>query len=349
MLTRDNADIKVSVQHGVLRVALLLILAGVLTVTQQRWVGYYTIYDHALAEKRLALHNAILHNEPPLGKTWREIGANRTNIRILAPYLAEGAHLATGIPVLKVYALLDTVTLFSIFLVLFAYLSAWLPPSFALVGLLYFAFVSTLTYHLHYFQPWDRLSLLCWLVGTILIRDNRLIALLVLLPIAITVKWDIIALPGLYWLAYWSRGSHRSVMLRTLALAGVSVVTVFVLTRAFPGGVEVLEAGTLSRNWSVLVALHLGYPPLLAFGLPLLLAAFGLGSAPRFLRASGLFAVALFVPLVLNSNFAEVRAHMMILVLLLPTALIGLARLVTVPEGGGRVTRPEEPESVLRP
>jgi len=46
------------------------------------------------------------------------------------------------------------------------------------------------------------------------------------------------------------------------------------------------------------------------------------------LRVSCLFAVALFFPLMLNSFFVETRAQMMILALLLPTALVGLSRVL---------------------
>ena len=82
----------------------------------------------------------------------------------------------------------------------------------------------------------------------------------------------------------------------------------------------------LSHNWQQFLALRVSYPPLLAFGLPLAFASYGFRPACRFLRVSCLFGVALFIPLGLNSHFVETRAQMMILALLLPTALVGLAR-----------------------
>jgi hypothetical protein len=323
-----------SPRYSALRIALLMILIGMLTVTLQRWVGYFTIYEDQLAEKRLMQHNAILNNEPPLGKKWDESGANRTNVRVFAVYLAEVVHRVTGVPVLRTYVLLDTVALACVFAVLFAYVRAWVPPPIALLGLLYFAFVVTLTYHLHYFHPWDRLSLLCWILGAMFIKDDRYVPLLLLLPIAVTVKWDIIALPALYLLAHWSRGRRTSVALRTLALAAVSATTLLALAKAFPGGLD--RPGTLievtrwqlSQNWRDFAGLQLGYPPLLAFSLPILLAGFEVRTACRFLRASFLFALVLFIPLLLSTNFVEIRAQMMILVLLLPTALLGLSELL---------------------
>ena len=319
--------------RSVVRAALVVILAGMLTVTLQQWTGSLSIYSDALAEKRLMLHDAILHNRrPPEG--WHEFGADRTNVRILTVYLAQGLHRATGASVLTTYRLIETIALFGVFLALFAYVRRWVLPSLALVGLLYFAFVTTLTYHFQFFHPWDRPSLLCWIIGAMFIRDNRFVPLMLLLPIAVTVKWDIIVLPCLYWLTHCSRDSFRSVTLRTLALGAVAIATLVVLAKCFPGGADRLETGSLwditrwqlSHNWQQFLALRVSYPPLFAFGLPLAFASYGFRLASRFLRVSCLFGVALFIPLGLNSHFVETRAQMMILALLLPTALVGLAR-----------------------
>jgi len=321
--------------RSVFRAALLMIVAAMLTVTLQQWTGSLSIYSDALAEKRLTLHSAILDNlRPPEG--WHEFGANRTNVRIFSVYLAEGFHRATGVSILMTYKLIETTALFGVFLALFAYVRAWTPPSLALVGLLYFAVVTTLTYHFQFFHPWDRPSLLCWIIGAMFIRDNRFVPLMFLLPIAVTVKWDIIALPSLYWLTHVSRDAFKVVTLRTLALGGIAIVTLLVLAKTFPGGADRLAEESLwhitrwqvSDNWQQFLDLHIGYPPLLAFGLPLVFASYGFRLVGRFLRASCLFGVALFIPLVLNSYFVETRAQMMILVLLLPTALVGLSQVL---------------------
>src|SRR5215510_326490 len=330
--------------RGLLRATLLVILAAMLTVTLQQWTGRLSIYSDALAEKRLILHDAILHNRrPPEG--WHEVGADRTNVRIFTVYLAEGLHRATGTSILTAYKLIETLALFAVFLGLFAYVRAWAPPLLALVGLLYFAVAMTLSYHFHFFHPWDHLSLLCWLIGAMFFRDDRFVPLMFLIPIAVTVKWDIIVLPSLYWLALCSRDSFKLVTLRTLALGGVAIATLLVLAKSFPGGSDRLETASLwditrwqvSHNWQEFLALHISYPPLLVFGLPLVFASYGFRQAGRFLRVSCLFGVALFIPLVLNSFFIETRAQMMILALLLPTALIGLSQVLELDR---RVTGP---------
>src|SRR5262245_53176337 len=198
---------------------------------------------------------------------------------------------------------------------------------------------------LSFFHPWDHPSLLCWLIGAMFIRDDRFVPLMFLIPIAVTVKWDIIVLPSLYWLAHCSRDSFKLVTLRTLALGGVAIATLLVLAKSFPGGSDRLETASLwditrwqvSHNWQEFLALHISYPPLLVFGLPLVFASYGFRQAGRFLRVSCLFGVALFIPLVLNSFFIETRAQMMILALLLPTALIGLSQVLELDR---RVTGP---------
>jgi hypothetical protein len=334
-------------RNRVIRLVLLGLLAGVMTLTLQRWVGYSTIYADAFVANRLIIHNAVLHNEPPPGKKWDDIGGNSTNVRIVAVYLAEGLHRVTGLPVPKVYVLLDTVALFASLLVLFAYLRKWVSAPLCLVGVLYFGITAILTYQRHYFHPWDRLSLLCWLLGAIFVRDDRFGGLAVLLPVAVGVKFDIVALPVLYWLARCTRERWRSVTLRALALALLSGATMLALTRLLPGGADKLGSRTLweftrwqlVQNWRDFTGLWMAYPPLLAFGLPLLLASVGLRGADRFLRASFLFSICLCVPLILHTNFVEVRAEVMILVLVLPTALLGLARLLGEP--GLSASRPE--------
>jgi hypothetical protein len=71
------------------------------------------------------------------------------------------------------------------------------------------------------------------------------------------------------------------------------------------------------------------YPPLLAFALPLVIGIYGLRDGDRFERASAAFCVALFFPMFMSTAFIEVRAQMMLLVLLLPIALRGVHRVAS--------------------
>jgi hypothetical protein len=328
------AKIALPVAVRALRLGVLATLVAVLTLTLQSWVGGVTIYRPELADKRLTLHEAILHNRPP-GQSWVDGGAARTNVRVFTVFMAEGIKRATGMGVLNAYFLLDTTAMLISFILLFAYLESCLPAILSLVGILYFASVTTLTYHLHYFHPWDRLSTLCWLIAIMLVRAQRFWALLALLPVAVAVKWDIIAIPAFYALGRWPGRWDRSYLLRTVALLSVAAGTFVALSLALPnGGREAANIVSevprrLDLNLQQVLALKLSYPPLLAFALPVLLAVVGFRDAPFFDRACCVFAALLSLTLLLLSNFAEVRAHMMILILLMPTALIGTAKLTT--------------------
>jgi hypothetical protein len=123
-----------------------------------------------------------------------------------------------------------------------------------------------------------------------------------------------------------------------VALGVVSGATLFELAHSFPGGADRFEAqglwvvarSQLVSNWLTFATLPFAYPPLLVFTLPVILAAYGWTLADRFSRAACVFALGLFVPLVLYSNLVEVRAQMMILVLLLPASMLGVTRLFSV-------------------
>src|SRR5437868_11233242 len=202
---------------------LLVILSGALTLTLQKWIGEVTLYQPALAERKMALHEAILRNRLPEHTSWTQLGAaNGSNIRIAPVYFAEAVWRATGLSVLKTYKLIDTIALFVTFLLLFAYLHQTSSTVYALVGLLYVAAILPLTYFFAYFQPWDRPSLVCWLALLMLLRRQRLVAFTVLLAFSITIKYDTLLLPGLYLFANATRRNWRQPALRSALMCAVS-------------------------------------------------------------------------------------------------------------------------------
>jgi hypothetical protein len=73
---------------------------------------------------------------------------------------------------------------------------------------------------------------------------------------------------------------------------------------------------------------HIGFPPLLVFGIPTLLAVAGWRTGDRFQRATAFFALPMCGILFLMTNFIEVRAEMPLYFLLSPLALAGLKRLL---------------------
>jgi hypothetical protein len=319
-----------------LKPILLILLAAVVTLELQQWIGRLTIYHADMAKKRLLLHDAIILNEPLPGG-WHANGANGINIRILTPSLAELTHRLTGIPLLLVYRLIDTVSLFFILILFFWFLHRWSPPEYCLIGVLYFSLAVVLTYFFHYFQPWDRLALLSWILLLFLLRDGRLLLFTLGMVIGITIKWDLVLIPALYWLNEVTRASWRRPTAVTIGLFAISFGTAGLLRMVlFPGGFDKYdEPGIFAQvshqilvNWNVMLENIVAYPPLLVFTLPAFLGILGLKQAPRFVIACFVFGVVLVVPFFLLSNFIEVRAHMASLVLITPAALIGLRNLL---------------------
>ena len=102
----------------------------------------------------------------------------------------------------------------------------------------------------------------------------------------------------------------------------------------------------MGSNATSLTRMKLVYPPLLMHGLPTLLAILGWASADRVARAGVLVGLACLAPLwFLGSNFHEVRAQVPLTILLLPTALFGLQRIVG--RGAPRGERAIEPRAAL--
>lgn len=311
------------------------LLALVLTVAMQKWIGNVTIYREEIAAKRQMMHEAIVKNEPPEGKPWSSIGANGVNIRIASVFLVEGAHRVTGVSAQKLHQYLDTLCLFLAFLLVPIFLRRWFEPVWCLTGMLYVAAVMPLTYFLHWFHPWDRLGLVAWIGMFFAVRDRRPWLFGALLVASVTIKYDCILLPGLWWLAYLRKEDWQ----KTTVIAGVffaaAVGTYMALKVLRPGGFDAPDAGLfeqigaqMSKNVGKLTEQGPAFPPFLAMVVPVLAAPFGLRAADRFTRAAALFGLLLFIPWALLSNIDEFRAHVPSLVLLLPLALLGTQRLL---------------------
>jgi hypothetical protein len=310
----------------VARKVLLVALAAVATLIMQRYVGEQTIYDPQLDAKRDSVHQAILANRLPAGKTWADYGATGFTARVLSVYIAEGLHRTLNLALSKIYFIIDTVALFSALLALYAFLRLWVPPNLALVGLLFTCLVLPLTYAFHFFHPWDRLSFLIWIGLLYCLGTGRTAAFATLLVIGTFVKYDVILLPALYFLASIKKENAFRVSITTLALFVLSLGTYAGLVAHFGAGLgDRSHVGAqVLKNLADIRENHIWYPPLLAFTLPVALAIMGWRTADRFARAAAAFAGLLAVPLFLASNFREVRAEMPLLVLLLPCALVGL-------------------------
>ena len=316
-------------------VTLLIVLCGVITLTMQSAMGSLSIYSESVEARRMQLHEMILNNELPDGvDSWAEAGANGTNIRIATVYLAEAMHQVLGVSVIHSYWMIDTVCLFATMLLLYFFLLNWLPNHYAMVGLLYVASVLPLTYLFVLFHPWDRLSLLSWVALLMLVRSRRIFSLGIVLALSVTIKYDVVLLPGLYWLAHVTRKRFMRTSIETVALFVVSFGVYFGLRAMLPGGFGGSGMGDLVlQNLQRMVELTvyfppIAYPPLLVFLLPVLLIIIGFPREDRFLRGAIIYAAVVICYFFVASRFEEVRAHMPLLFMILPASLLSLQGLL---------------------
>ncbi len=319
----------------------VLLVCLSLVLVLQGWIGSITIYAPAVQEQRGVLHEAILSNTPPAGKSWSAVGGRGTNVRVASVYVAEGLHRATGVSVSSSYRLLDTLYLLASLLLVYAYLRFWFEPAWSLAGLLLLGSVLPLTYFLHYFHPWDRPSFLAWTVLLLLIRADRFYALCLTLPASIAIKYDSIVLPLLYLMTNIDRTNRSVVLVRTCVLFLFSVAAYVGLTVVFPVPAADLDsqrniAAQLLKNWDVARQMSVLYPPLIGH-LPLfVLACFGWRAADSFGRRCVVFSLVPLAAWVALTNFAEVRAQTPLWLLLLPAAVAGL-RTLTTHQGPSRI------------
>ncbi|WP_394756019.1 hypothetical protein [Rhodoferax sp.] len=322
---------------------LLSWLLATITIGMQTWIGDQTIYSKQLEKQREELHFGILENKAPGGKGWTALGATSIQKRIGIVYLAEAIRINTGLTVAKIYKLLDTAFLFVGLLALYFYLKKWLPDPYSLLGVLYFCAMLPLTYLFQLFHPWDRLQMVFWIGLLYLVAEGNFVVLVFCLFLSVLVKFDTILLPFLYFLVHVNRSGWLKTSMETLFLLLITFGTYMALGQLFPSPVDGsyynLQGAfnTLWSNAQKLVEMNVRYPPLLVHALPVFLALFFLPSKHRFVVASVAFALGLSAVYMVFSNYEEVRAHMVVLVLVLPSALLTLKKLVDGAPSNGSV------------
>ena len=313
--------------------ALLWLLLTV-TVSLQSWVGDQTIYATELESRREALHHAILTNQAPNGRSWAAAGASSLQKRIGVVYLAEAVRKLSGLSIGATYKLLDSAFLFFSLVTLFLFLRKWLPDEYCLIGVLYFCAVLPLTYFFQLFHPWDRLQLLIWILLLHLIVEHKFILLSIGLALSVLIKFDTILIPALYFVVHFHRDAWWRTSSETLFLFFLAFVTNAVLSYLFqdPNEVSRFSLSAMyemtTNNAQKALHMHVRYPPLLMHALPACLALVGLREKPRFVVASAMFGLVLSGVFVLLTNYEEVRAHIMVLVLFAPSALLTVRKIL---------------------
>lgn len=322
MTDRDGPDAR---RRFVSR-ALIILWIGSLTLTMQLWIGRSTIYAAERVATVEAVHDMILANTAP-ANGWGALGLNGVNVRVGAVYVAEAMHRLLHLSITRSYLLLDTVALFGALCLLRSYLRRFQPEPYALLGVAFVGTVLPLTYQLFYFHPWDRLSLFLWILLLGLLHRGRVLLAAALLPLAVAVKYDIMLLPAVYGIHNVLRDRRISALAlrQSAAMLALGFGTYVALNLLLPGGSAPAPIlGQLSINIHDLRAMHIAYPPLLGFVIPIATAAIGFRRCDAWSQAGVLLGAALLVPLALRSNLAEFRAQMAILVLLAPASLAGV-------------------------
>lgn len=318
---------------------LLGVFALLQTVTLQHWIGQPNLYgprETVHAKKTLELHEAILRNRPPTGKSWEYFtpGGVTLSHRVGTVYLAETLAAISGKSIFSVYKWLDHGALFFTILFLFLFLKAQAPPLFSLVGVLFFCGAQVTTYFYHYFQPWDRISQLIWVLGLWAVYQRRFLFIAPAIILGVITKYDYLLLGGVYFLFLLLRGTWKEAFVKG-GMAFLVGVTTYFLVRLMISD-STVEAGQLvdrdfnmtrfNLEWMARDALR--YPPILVFFVPSVFVFLGWGRASAFQKASAIV-VAGAVPIYFcTMAFNETRAEMPLLIMMLPAALKGLQRCV---------------------
>ncbi len=318
-------------QDRILNIALLIVFAVVATLMLQ-YIGRETIYQPRLEESRLEFHNLLLQNRLPEG-----VAFNTTNIRLFTVLLADRLSKLTGISLHITYIAIDTVCLFTIIILLYGFLRKWFSRVYGAIGVLYFTTVLPLTYLFHYYHPWDRISLVVWIVMLYFLREKQILAFSLMLSLSVIIKLDSLFVPLLYFLYFVTRSNWQRTALNTIGLFVLTFGIHYSLRYFIPGGfkeqsIEVVISQII-KNWdNILKTFFFLHPVFLVFAIPVALFILYHKNMDRFVLAAALFGCSLFIPFYLFSNFNEIRAHMPVMVLILPAGLMGLHALLEGPK-----------------
>lgn len=302
-----------------------VVLAGVLSLIIVKWIGDVTVYMPADAAKRADYHQAILDNQPVEGKSWMEMGAEGLNVRVLTVYVAEQLHVKFDKDLEFIYRLIDLVCVFALLLIVHAYLRHWFDELGATTGMLLLGALLPLSMFQHLFHPWDKPSILLWATMGLMLCKGWLAGFCIAYALSVVVKFDALTAAAMIWFA----GVSRQTLVRPTVVSGavlaMGLVIFEILLTYLPGGVgprDVMDQ--LQRNYLQFRALGIAYPPLLVHGM---LGVFGLlawRSGDLLARRLWLCGLAVLLPHLLFTNFAEVRAQFGTVICMLPLALCAL-------------------------
>ena len=312
-------------------ISVLVLLSAMTTLAMQVWVGQNTIYSKELAPRIEAAHAALISNVPPGGGSWTAVGLNTTAIRVGAPFAAATISKLFNLSITKTYFLIDSTFLFIGLVLLGMYLHRSVSSPYAAIGLLYFIGLLPLTYQFFYYHPWDRISLVSWLVLLSMIRADRIVAAVLFIPIAVAFKFDVVVLPGLVFIfaLFRERRVSKAAIVNSALLSVAGLGTYAMLRLLRPGAVEpVSTLDVLQKNWNAFLGSFPAYPPILAFAVPFAVIFLARSSLDAWGKSCFTFGVLLFAYYIPNSLFIEYRAEVPVMLLLLVPMCQGLSQLM---------------------
>lgn len=329
-IASSDAQADVRQEHRWFLFLVLAFFCLALAIINTYYVGDLAIYQDANARSQLAVHDSILNNTTPDGG-WSANSMNGVNVRVTAIYLAEAIHDVLRIEVGRAYRLMDLVFVAITFFLAFFFFRSFTSTSSALIGLMYLGCIFPMTYAFHNVHPWDRIGWLTWLLAIWAVKVDRPFALAVVLVVGITIKYDILALAGLYFLVWVDRVNWKRVTATTTVVSLLGIATFALLVYLRPGGFDVERTTSLISRvrllyWE-LCGHPISHPALLALTPLILLAPMGFQNRNRFAIMSFLYGIFLLLLVAWSAVFKEIRAQMGIILLLMPLVLIALDRI----------------------
>jgi len=260
-----------------------------------------------------------------------------TQYRILMPFIAEFIHQIIDISIPTIYYLLRVMTTFLTLCLFHSYLKRWFDTPTALIGTLYLTASLPLSY-MYWPYPSDMVNLIIFILGFIVIRDNKDNWLYPLLILGSLNHEMVVFLILVYLFYHLGEMQVRKLIFRLLSYLATFSVIMFWLR---------LKYGLLPNFMDNKVHL-IGYPMwqfninlysnlfksfslthpalfiLLIFGFFWILAFLNMKKKPKFLVKSAWVIPFYLIIQFLGANFAETRIFLPLFLLLIPLGLWNL-------------------------
>jgi hypothetical protein len=123
------------------------------------------------------------------------------NIRVVILYLAEFLHDQTGVRVLQLYKAVDLICIWLAFIILLHICANSSAHGRRLSASIFCPYLAADPFALHFYHPYDRASLVAWLLAIWCARARRFWEFSAVAIVAVLIKFDAIVLPGLYFWA----------------------------------------------------------------------------------------------------------------------------------------------------